>query len=978
MNPQSIQQIISTIVGAIQSRSGNVDWTKVTGNSNPQNDPTMWGNLQRGINAIFGPTLGSLINTYIVGQQYNRSGNLNSTLSGLLVPQSGRTYSNAFLSSFRDSERVRLYQDSKAQKQKLQQRFYEQYTNIFHAGKSQKQKRAIVQQYKKSLVSAPDLVKTFLDPTQIAKTHAQIRKVGAGVLNQKSKQNPFNINSYRVAEQFMQQAGQLALDANRVLFKGNSKYDTKQSKVNYGGFKSAAVAQLAGLLSMTADTIGDSQQEIKKSVRKFKDKVQKTSQALLPLRDIFGQDMKAMVSAVESMSGQNINQLQTRQIKSIATNISNILQYTGNVSGQQMLANGAAIANSLQLAGKKGFVKLAANSIGAYSTAMTIPQVSTYGVSRADYVRSTIGSLASAQGSSGVNYLALSFALWQNKRENKGKGIDEFQQLLANKTKNGENVLGSAMQIAGVSSRSQLVRGYNYSGYGQALSSGKLAKFGVQGQWEGMLRNVNSVLRQRRSQLGDKSIQNTMALLGNTKFLQTLSKGGVEALDTQYGGIKVGQKQKQALNFIINVSNGDLLKKANQKVQINKIRTFQTNMSNVRKAFSDIDTKGAVGWQQLMQQMQGDWKQSPQNNTAQGRNRAMARKSMYNLIGSQIFNTSDVKDTQKMHKNLYRNISDRLNIQGLSGDEINKKIRSTAGQLYRHAFFGRGKSDARYLQSLRILGKGQTSQEEKQQYINNVFNNLSQTQRKSLNNDIQTLKTKSSSSKQYKTALQRVKTVVSKKNNAKVNQNIKKLEKVTSSQDIKEAARYTVLFSKLDGDKSLMKLAETDFSGVASEDDRKKLYFVRQQALRQYEAKATPEQSKKYTKQQLQNVRKAKLKTRFRQLSRAQKMQQILSKIGEKIDTQQQRKLAKGFSLDQLKKISALAMQEAKTGKLQDKKFQNGWIKDLFGAAKVSSSQYYNFMQSLQPEGKTDSTNKLALVIQQLLNFLRLQQQGKK
>lgn len=66
-------------------------------------------NIQSAITSALGPLYGGLLNRYVLGSEFNRTGNFSSSLGGMLLPQGGGTYSGAFSNMLQDAARTATY-----------------------------------------------------------------------------------------------------------------------------------------------------------------------------------------------------------------------------------------------------------------------------------------------------------------------------------------------------------------------------------------------------------------------------------------------------------------------------------------------------------------------------------------------------------------------------------------------------------------------------------------------------------------------------------------------------------------------------------------------------------------------------------------------------------------------------------------------------------------------------------------------------
>lgn len=93
------------------------------------------------------------------------------------------------------------------------------------------------------------------------------------------------------------------------------------------------------MLSNASDVLGNTN-DIKSAIDNFKERVRSTTQALMPLRDIFGNDLNGMMNMLQNVTGQNISQLSSGTINAISTRMADMARYAPGVSTGQMASMG--------------------------------------------------------------------------------------------------------------------------------------------------------------------------------------------------------------------------------------------------------------------------------------------------------------------------------------------------------------------------------------------------------------------------------------------------------------------------------------------------------------------------------------------------------------------------------------------------------------------------------------------------------------
>lgn len=102
---------------------------------------------------------------------------------------------------------------------------------------------------------------------------------------------------------------------------------------DFGGFSVKAVADIAAEMLPSNNFVGGSGSNLAEQTKKMVDKVREVSKALVPLRDMFGEDIPRMMQMLESMAGRNISG-NPDQIKALTYRLSSTLQATGATAAQ--------------------------------------------------------------------------------------------------------------------------------------------------------------------------------------------------------------------------------------------------------------------------------------------------------------------------------------------------------------------------------------------------------------------------------------------------------------------------------------------------------------------------------------------------------------------------------------------------------------------------------------------------------------------
>lgn len=340
-----------------------------------------------------------------------------------------------------------------------------------------------------------------------------------------------------------------------------SAEEKKYDRLEWGGFRKEAVAEIAAAVTEGVDiTDGATKldlENVKSAAERLRKLVRDTTRALEPLRDVFGNDIKGMIDALEGITGNSLGRVAperitaaVRQLHKAGTNGIGVETFTEKMSAAEVM-----------LAQTDGLAPLMYNSAGALG--LNIATLERRG--SPGFLNATQASAAATRRaidthtSDGAEYARLSYGMWAE-RMNKGAlgenteyGIEsdnwKLFKNLERQLQNGEitqteyyqqmreyqldyytqlkemssvgafekelkkvmstrgmNPLQAMMHLAGVGSLSQLNAGYATAGYAHAVND------------EGIGRLINEVaIKKEKNDLVDKfrnseSLQRTIGV----------------------------------------------------------------------------------------------------------------------------------------------------------------------------------------------------------------------------------------------------------------------------------------------------------------------------------------------------------------------------------------------------------------------------------------------------------------------------------
>ena len=480
---------------------------------------------------MFGPVAGYFASNWLVGQDFNRTGTLHNNFSGLLAPAAG-TYANAFQSLARKQTLSMLETNRDNIEKNLRSDFFTHYYSLT-MGKDAKSQavQSAVAAAEKSILSIPSAFHVFVDPSQSKRALQGIKNTQAGLLYWQSRMDPLaaaGLETGVAGQRDPAEMAKLLGTSMQEMVKDANAWALGKGKNNggYGGFNGASVAELASILQNSANQLDLSGvKELGKSLEAFGKKVRQTSQALAPLKDIFGQDVKAMTDMIQSVSGQSIAQLSPTLIKSIASNTADMARYSGATVAQMAAAGQSIFLQSAQFGGTS-FSRIGAANSGAFYSGLIAQGNAPAGVHAAEYAGNTKKAVASSMASQGTDRAAMAYAIWKDAGGVDGDtSVAKFLQTVqSNRGAAGsmqQAILNTINKKGGPKyTWGSLVQGLTKSGYSQFLMDPRAAQLGISQQYKRKLATSikylgrlggTGVTRQQLSQLGGFMMQESSA-----------------------------------------------------------------------------------------------------------------------------------------------------------------------------------------------------------------------------------------------------------------------------------------------------------------------------------------------------------------------------------------------------------------------------------------------------------------------------------
>lgn len=550
----------------------------------------------------FGP-LGTLaapfISDFLVGRDFDKFGRPISQLSGVLAPQ-GQSYAGAYQTMLRAQQTAALGITA----QNFQKQIWQQSAKAYYGlTDSTLTGDALRNKIKGSNFLAPQrVINYFFDPMQREKALKGVRDTMAGSLYWDNRRGVGAAEAVTNARELGQAAKQLVTEANMTILGGQRwKDDTLINKdfqgKDFGGFKGSQVAQLASIIANTSDIM--SPMGIKDAITKFKTKVQQTAQAIAPMKDIFGNDMKAMTDTLQAVSGQRVSQMPANLARSLATTIADMSRYA-NVSPAQIQSMGNnLLTTAVNRQYGDSFSRSGTARLGGLAAAITANGNTPAGIHVGEYVGDVNQRLSQVNNTKGADWLAKAYAVW--KQKNKGGTLQQFQGLVQQSRAGGRNLMEAAMNVAGVSYLPQLNAGATSVYYRQAKTSGKMGQMALQGQFQ------DALLQQSWAVGNDTRIGRSAAEQGR-RALSAMSAEDLKYLaqhNQDPEAIQTIVKKYNKLGFNINADTlggfltGDMLKVMHTTATARQARQFSIKQEALRTRMKELQKVSGGSWNTL-------------------------------------------------------------------------------------------------------------------------------------------------------------------------------------------------------------------------------------------------------------------------------------------------------------------------------------------------------------------------------------------
>ncbi len=307
-------------------------------------------------------------------------------------------------------------------------------------------------------------------------------------------------------------------------------------KAQYGhmnvGEASAVAASLTKDIDFFQGLGGTTPEKMKQAAENLRNTVKEYTKALAPLKDIFGTDVPAMITAIEDLSGQKLSQLDPVHMGDLVKRVM-AGATAGNYSLGQLQGQREAISRGL-LSMNVPYV----NDLSALSQAMTVLDMTVSGPGPSFMSRERFNQMAGdlvvrSSASAGATAINQAYAVWrgnQSAKDIEGLTQDEIYQKFRNEydaLRTGPNALTADEALLRLSKQSSM---YNLEVAGTGSQYYRDAVEANLGGTQAIRENLNSYISTARTRAINEqhgaafneaiaAVQGNVALLSNTDLL---------------------------------------------------------------------------------------------------------------------------------------------------------------------------------------------------------------------------------------------------------------------------------------------------------------------------------------------------------------------------------------------------------------------------------------------------------------------------
>ncbi len=325
-----------------------------------------------------------------------------------------------------------------------------------------------------------------------------------------------------------------ATELSKSVFDSGGTFD----KRDYGHMGRSEVAALAAALTKDTDFLegvdDTSTANLKNATERLKKTVKNYAEALGPLKDIFGSDIKGILTTVETLTGQTLNQMGPERARQIATMAAN-KTLSGNFSMGQLVQMSGGLRNAFAKMETSDHVQLSSAIYGAHALDLANANNKPSFMTKDAYASSMTDLIARTAGSRGADQLSMAYSLWSRRSGTlsgaeyeaeyaklKATGLsdsairarlagtsrDTFDKAFNQLIGSGVSAQEAMLRLGGVSNSFELEQGKAFDAYDNYAQSGKAGLNMVNALYERDSRRVGFSLR------GDHNLKSALDRLG--------------------------------------------------------------------------------------------------------------------------------------------------------------------------------------------------------------------------------------------------------------------------------------------------------------------------------------------------------------------------------------------------------------------------------------------------------------------------------
>lgn len=347
------------------------------------------------------------------------------------------------------------------------------------------------------------------------------------------------------------------------------------SRTNYGGLTLNETTQLTAMLTKGMVLEGRNEQELEQSVKKLRQRIQGLSQAMAPLKDIFGDDIPNMVKFLEDISGKSIKQLDGAWASRLSSNVMNGI-LTGAYTAEQYVGLSGQLQRGLSQIGVPYYLETGASALTDRILTSVNAGTTPLMMTQASYQQAVADRTMRQAASPFANNANLAYGIWAANHRGGDTSIEAFRAEFE-RLRGSMNEEQALLRLSGTSSIHQLASlGTRYGGYSDAVREGLGADMA---SIEGIRRRATTIVMGQDSPERRRAMQEVINAYMSTSRIQT-----VDDLDRFFAGLA-------------NSTGFDQLKyQAAMELQQNwNLRNFNVDMRKAGEQYDDSIKRREAG-----------------------------------------------------------------------------------------------------------------------------------------------------------------------------------------------------------------------------------------------------------------------------------------------------------------------------------------------------------------------------------------------